>query len=95
MENVSQGTEDRLLRIMADQSQEIEAMRKNFSERFAALEKRPRRSVSGLLDLDLGSVASMAMLIIVGLILTRVLIYSLAQMKRRGVIDANPSMSSA
>jgi hypothetical protein len=85
-ENVSQATEDRLLRMMADQSGEVEAMRKNISDRLAALE-RPRRSLSGLLDMDFSSVASIAVLAIVALILTRVLLHALAQTKRKAVTD--------
>lgn len=85
-ENVSTATEDRILRMMADQSAEIEAMRKNISERLAALE-RPRRSLSGLLDMDFSSVASIAVLAIVALILTRVIIHALAQTKRRAATD--------
>jgi hypothetical protein len=91
-ENISQATEDRLLRMMADQSAEIEAIRKNVSERLTALE-RPRRSLSGLLDMDFSSVASIAVLAIVALILTRVLMHALAQTKRRAVTDVESQMS--
>lgn len=91
-ESVSQATYDSLLRMMADQSGEIEAMRKNISERLTALE-RPRRSLSGLLDMDFSSVASIAVLAIVALILTRVMIHALAQTKRRAVTDGESQMS--
>jgi hypothetical protein len=94
-ENVSQSAEDRILRMMADQCSQLEAIRENFSSRITALERRPRRSLSGLLDLDFESLASIALLVIGALILTRVAIYALAQMKRRGVADDGQSLPQA
>jgi hypothetical protein len=84
---LSEHAEDRLLRMMADQSQEVESLRVGLSARVAALEKRPRRS---LLDLDVESLASTALIIFAGLILTRLLFYIVAQMKKGSVSNDNP-----
>lgn len=94
-ENVSQATEDRLLRMMADQSSEIEAIRKSVSERLAALEKRPRHAISGLFDMDFQAIASTVLLVVGALILTRVLIYVLAQTKGKAVTHDDSPLSQA
>lgn len=83
-DKISELAEDRLLRMMADQQEEIATIGKNLSERVGALEKRPRRALSGLLDMDFENVASIALLIVGAFILVRVVIAALVQMKKRG-----------
>jgi hypothetical protein len=81
-DKISEPIEDKLLRVMADQQEEFSKFRSNVFERLTSLEKRPRRSVSSLLDFDFEKVLGLAFVFLLALIVTRLLVYQLARTKK-------------
>jgi hypothetical protein len=81
-DKVSEPFEDKLLRMMADQQEELSEFRLEVYERLKLLEKRPRRSVSSLLDFDFEKVFGLAVIFLFALLVTRLVIYQLARTKK-------------
>lgn len=82
MEKSSEQFEDRILRVLADQQQELSNFRADVYERLKTLEKRPRRSVSSLLDFDFEKVLGLVFICFLALIVTRLVFYQLARAKK-------------